>query len=100
MRHTPGHTGNRRSHHALTAVVATLCKDCGAPNRKHTACSNCGKYKGRDVLGKKIKAAKLTKKEKKAAAAVKAKAKPAKVVKAKVAKVKAVKPAKAVKAKK
>jgi len=65
MRHTPGHTGNRRSHHALVAVAATLCKDCGAPRRRHTACSNCGKYKGIDVLAKKVKAPKKTQAEKK-----------------------------------
>lgn len=67
MRHTSGHSGNRRSHHALKAVVSTLCKDCGAPKGKHTACSNCGKYKGRDILAKKVKATKKTKQEKKAA---------------------------------
>ena len=80
MRHTSGHTGNRRSHHALTAVDATLCKDCGTPKLKHAACSGCGKYKGMDVLSKKVKAPKRTKKEKKAAS--KASAKP-KTVKAK-----------------
>ena len=80
MRHTSGHTGNRRSHHALTAVDATLCKDCGTPKLKHAACSGCGKYKGMDVLSKKVKAPKRTKKEKKAAS--KASTKP-KTVKAK-----------------
>ena len=67
MRHTSGHSGNRRSHHALTAVNASLCKDCGTPKRPHTACSNCGKYKGNDILAKKTKAPKKTKKEKKSA---------------------------------
>ncbi len=64
MRHTSGHTGNRRSHHALKAVASSLCKDCGAPIQRHTACSNCGKYKGIDVLAKKVKAPKKTKQEK------------------------------------
>ena len=80
MRHTSGHTGNRRSHHALTAVDATLCKDCGTPKLKHAACSGCGKYKGMDILGKKVKAAKKTKKERKAAS--KSKPKIAKIKKA------------------
>ncbi len=84
MRHTSGHTGNRRSHHALTAVDATLCKDCGTPKLKHAACSGCGKYKGIDVLAKKTKAPKRTKKEKKAAS--KAKPKTAKAKKATVKK--------------
>ncbi|MEI6490205.1 MAG: 50S ribosomal protein L32 [bacterium] len=56
MRHTRGHTGNRRSHHALTTTSAVLCGNCGAPNRKHVICANCGFYKGRDVLGKTKKA--------------------------------------------
>ena len=65
MRHTSGHTGNRRSHHALKAVVSSLCKECGAVKQRHTACWNCGKYKGIDVLSKKVKAPKKTKQEKK-----------------------------------
>lgn len=56
MRHTRGHTGNRRSHDALKIASAVLCGNCGAPNRKHVLCSNCGFYKGKDVLGKKAKA--------------------------------------------
>jgi large subunit ribosomal protein L32 len=83
MRHTSGHTGNRRSHHALTAVDATLCKDCGALKQKHRACSSCGKYKGIDVFAKKVKAPKKTKKEKKAATKSKPKAAKVKKVTAK-----------------
>ncbi len=56
MRHTRGHTRNRRSHHALSSVGVTLCKDCGQPKLKHVACSACGKYKGKDVLAKREKA--------------------------------------------
>lgn len=62
MRHTRAHTGNRRSHHALTAVGTTLCKECGHPKAKHIACSNCGKYKGREVIDVIKKAAKKSKK--------------------------------------
>lgn len=56
MRHTRGHTRNRRSHHALKAAGTILCADCGQPKRKHVACASCGKYKGRDVLSKQAKA--------------------------------------------
>ena len=66
MRHTSGHTRNRRSHHALKAKITSLCKECGALKSKHRACSNCGKYKGTDVPAKREKASKKTKKEKKA----------------------------------
>ncbi|HEY1037365.1 MAG TPA: 50S ribosomal protein L32, partial [Candidatus Paceibacterota bacterium] len=51
MRHTRGHTRNRRSHHALTGVGSILCASCGQPKLKHVACSNCGLYKGNDALG-------------------------------------------------
>ncbi|MES2985788.1 MAG: 50S ribosomal protein L32 [Patescibacteria group bacterium] len=50
MRHTRGHTGNRRSHHALKAVDLTLCTNCGQPGLKHTVCKNCGHFKGRMVI--------------------------------------------------
>jgi len=77
MRHTRGHTRNRRSHHALKAAGTILCVDCGQPKRKHIACASCGKYKGRDVLVKQEKADKT---------AVKAAGKVAKPVKAKAVK--------------
>lgn len=50
MRHTRGHTRNRRSHHALKATGVILCPECGQPKAKHIACGNCGKYKGKDAL--------------------------------------------------
>jgi len=62
MRHTSGHTKNRRSHHALDSVRTQDCPKCGTKVLAHHACKNCGTYKGRevvDVLGK------LTKKEQK-----------------------------------
>ena len=69
MRHTRGHTRNRRSHHALKAAGTTLCVDCGQPKAKHVTCANCGKYKGRDVLLLQVKAdAKEARKKAKASA--------------------------------
>lgn len=56
MRHTRGHTGNRRSHDKLVISSVILCGNCGAPNRKHVICANCGFYKGRSVLKIKEKA--------------------------------------------
>jgi len=54
MRHTSGHTGNRRSHHALVAANLTFCKSCGAKIHPHIVCDACGMYKGK--LFRKIKA--------------------------------------------
>lgn len=50
MRHTRGHTRNRRSHHALGVLRLSACKDCGTMNPPHLMCRNCGKYNGRVVI--------------------------------------------------
>ncbi len=50
MRHTRGHSGNRRSHHALKAANLSACSHCGAPHRPHHMCLECGYYNGRQVM--------------------------------------------------
>lgn len=55
MRHTSGHTRNRRSHHALKMKQLQACKDCGKLVLSHTVCAGCGKYKGKQVLKVKSK---------------------------------------------
>jgi len=58
MRHTSGHTRNRRSHHAISAPRLSLCVKCGAHHIRHHMCDNCGTYRGIeiiDVLAKKTK---------------------------------------------
>jgi large subunit ribosomal protein L32 len=55
MRHTRGHTGNRRSHHALTAPTLSVCKNCGAKHRPHHMCLDCGHYNGKMVVDMKAK---------------------------------------------
>ena len=50
MRHTKGHTANRRSHHALKAKVLSTCTNCGAKRLSHTVCEQCGFYRGRKVI--------------------------------------------------
>ena len=50
MRHTKGHTANRRSHHALTAPRLSNCQDCGAIHLRHRMCETCGKYNGKQVV--------------------------------------------------
>lgn len=62
MRHNRSQRGNTRSHHALTAPILSLCKECGSPKAPHAVCAVCGKYKGRQVLDVH---AKIEKKEKK-----------------------------------
>ncbi len=50
MRHTKGHSGNRRSHHALKNPASAVCKNCGAQHRPHHMCLECGFYNGRQVM--------------------------------------------------
>lgn len=40
----------RRSHHARRPVMLGPCPRCQQPVPGHTACPNCGTYRGRDVI--------------------------------------------------
>lgn len=50
MRHTKGHTGNRRSHHALKEPRLAKCTNCQTMHVLHTVCEQCGTYRGRKVV--------------------------------------------------
>lgn len=56
MRHTKGHTANRRSHHALTEARYSLCANCKATHVRHQMCPTCGTYRGRAVIDAKAQA--------------------------------------------
>ena len=58
MRHTKGHTGNRRSHHSLKEPRLSKCQDCGELHMTHRVCENCGKYRSRQVIDVEAKIAK------------------------------------------
>ena len=58
MRHTKGHTANRRSHHALKEPRFSTCANCQASHVRHTMCGTCGSYRGRTVVDVKAKEAK------------------------------------------
>ena len=40
----------RRSHHGLTAKQIHFCGHCDQPILPHRICSNCGHYKGREIV--------------------------------------------------
>ena len=73
MRATRGHTGNRRSHHALSGARLSVCADCKAFCLRHRVCNNCGKYRGRVVVDLVARQEKVARKEKAKKEAVKAK---------------------------
>lgn len=54
----------RRSHHARGALRLADCPRCGQPLPSHTACPNCGTYKGREVIDVLKKLNKKERKEK------------------------------------
>jgi large subunit ribosomal protein L32 len=60
--HTRSKVGKTRMHKYIKRVVLTLCPKCKKPILSHTACKNCGYYKGVEVINV---LGKLTKKEKK-----------------------------------
>lgn len=41
---------SRRTHWTLKAVNAVECPQCHEPKMPHRICSNCGYYKGRQVV--------------------------------------------------
>ncbi|MHB8660372.1 MAG: 50S ribosomal protein L32 [Minisyncoccota bacterium] len=49
MRHTRGHTGNRRSHHALTATKTVKDKDSGNLRLPHHLDEVTGMYRGKQI---------------------------------------------------
>ena len=49
-KHSKGRRDRRRAHDALTVVNTVACSNCGSKRLPHTVCSNCGYYKGREVI--------------------------------------------------
>ncbi len=50
MRHTRAHTGNRRSHHALTGNTIVTDSESKVPHLRHRASLDTGTYRGRQVV--------------------------------------------------
>ena len=40
----------RRTHYKTSAPTVTVCPKCHEPKLPHTACPECGEYKGRMVI--------------------------------------------------
>lgn len=61
MRHTSGHTRNRRSHHALTATTVVADKESGNLRLPHSLDEKTGLYRGKQIFTPKVKTAKSAK---------------------------------------
>ena len=40
----------RRAHDAVSAPGISTCPQCQEPKRPHRVCSNCGTYKGKEIV--------------------------------------------------
>ena len=61
MRHTRGHTNNRRSHHALKATNIVTDKESGKLRLPHRVDEATGMYRGKQIFTPKAKVAKSLK---------------------------------------
>jgi len=64
MRHTRGHTGNRRSHHALTGIRAVKDAASGTLVLPHRVDETTGMYRGKQIFAPKGKQARAPKAKK------------------------------------
>ena len=55
MRHTRGHTGNRRSHHALSEANVVKDKESGNLRLPHRIDEITGRYRGKQIFTPKVK---------------------------------------------
>lgn len=55
MRHTRGHTGNRRSHHALSETAIVKDKESGNLRLPHRVDETTGMYRGKQIFTPKVK---------------------------------------------
>lgn len=61
MRHTRGHTNNRRSHHALKTMVIVADKESGNLRLPHRLDEKTGMYRGKQIFTPKVKGQKVKK---------------------------------------
>lgn len=54
MRHTRGHTGNRRSHHALTGTNVIKDKESGNLRLPHRLDEATGMYRGKQIVAPRV----------------------------------------------
>jgi len=50
MRHTKGHSANRRSHHALEGMRLSIDSKTKVAHMRHRVCEETGMYRGKQVI--------------------------------------------------
>lgn len=45
----------RRTHYKISEATTTTCPKCGATIKPHRVCTECGTYKGKEVINKEEK---------------------------------------------
>jgi large subunit ribosomal protein L32 len=51
-RHSKQRTAKRRTHYVAIEPTLSTCSNCGATTRRHHICSECGFYRGKQVIEK------------------------------------------------
>jgi large subunit ribosomal protein L32 len=64
QRHTKSRRNKRRMHLFIEEPSLSVCPKCKKPILPHTACQNCGFYKGKEVIDVMKKMTKREKKQK------------------------------------
>lgn len=54
-RHSKQRKRKRRTHYKIEAPNVVACGNCGAPTLRHHICGECGFYRGRLIIAKKVK---------------------------------------------
>jgi len=54
-RHSRQRQGKRRAAIKLLVTKAVTCQNCGLAVLPHQVCSNCGFYKGKEIIKQKVK---------------------------------------------
>ncbi|MGD0583062.1 MAG: 50S ribosomal protein L32 [Bacteroidales bacterium] len=55
-KHSKTRRDKRRTHYKATAPTTASCSNCGSPVKYHRVCPECGYYRGKPAIEKKVTA--------------------------------------------
>lgn len=53
-RHSKSRSRKRRTHYKAEVSTISTCSNCGAPTLYHRVCTECGHYRGKQVIEKAV----------------------------------------------